>query len=152
MSTQPSSALPPPRECPLHSAMCELAELATAQHIFYLQGECLPRPDLLRRLQTWSLLHQAISSHLCPATRATLLPVEELERTLKTIQSHRRYPKTTDTSDALEETEELFQRRLSATLFACEACARATSCPLHEDASSEGKESCAWDSTQRRQP
>jgi hypothetical protein len=152
MSTQPNSVLTPPRECPLHSAMRELAELATAQHIFYLEGECLPRPDLLRRLQTWSLLHQVVSSHLCPATRATLLPVEELESTLKTIRSQMRYPKTTDTSDALEETEELFQRRLSATLFACEACAHATYCPLHEDACGEGKESCAWDSTQRCQP
>jgi len=132
MTVPSNPTLTPPQECPLHSTMRELALLATQQHIYYLEGECLPRPDLLRRLQTWSLVHQVVSSRLCPATRDTSLHVEELESTLERIRCQSCYP----ASDAIGETEELFQRRLLATLFTCEACARATSCPLHEDAGS----------------
>ena len=150
MSTRPNSTLMPVQECPLHSAMRELAHLATAQHVFYLEGECLPRPDLLGRLQTWSLLHHVVSSRLCTANRDTPLVREEIESALEPIRSRMPYP---DTSDAIEETEELLQRGLlSATLFTCEVCARATSCPLHEDAGDGGKESCVPVATHRRQP
>ena len=149
MCTRPNSTLTPPQECPLHSAMRELAQLATAQHVFYMEGECLPRPDLLRRLQAWSLLHHVVSSRLCTATRDTPLHVEEIENTLEPIRSQVRYP---DTSDAIEETEELFQRRFLAALATCEACARATSCPLHEDAGCGGLASCARPASPIRQP
>jgi hypothetical protein len=150
MSTRPDFTRAPVQECPLHSAMREIAQLATEQHIFYLEGECLPRPDLLRRLQTWSLLHQVVSTRLCPANRDTPLHLEELESIIEAIRSRLRCPDTADSADVREASEELYHRRLSATLFSSEACARATSCPLHTDEG--GKESHMQDATQGRQP
>jgi hypothetical protein len=140
MLTPPDSTLTPSRECPLHAAMRELAQLATAQHVFYLEGECLPRPDLQHRLQMWARLHEVLSSRLCTATRDTPLSAEELERTLeslRSIPSRMRYLDTAVIPDhsphnslTIEETEEFFER----TLAMSRACALATSCPLHENA------------------
>lgn len=80
------SSLPPemsPRkppvvvECPLHRAMDELARASVNQHVLYLEGECLPRPELLAELDRWVSIHSLILNRICVATRTT--PLEDCE-------------------------------------------------------------------------
>ena len=103
-------------ECPLQIAMRELAHCALMQHVLYLEGECLPRPDLLRTLDDWSSLHRLIVTHICVACRTADLTSVELAPALETIPS---LP-----SDS---TAPLWQRDFRVALT---VCAQATSCPL----------------------
>ena len=102
--------------CPLQIAMRELAHSALMQHVLYLEGECLPRPDLLRTLDGWSLLHRLIHTHICVACRIADVSPVELETALETI-----VPLPSDS------TAPLWQRDFRAALT---VCAQATSCPL----------------------
>ena len=103
-------------ECPLQIAMRELAHSAVMQHVLYLEGECLPRPDLLRTLDSWSSLHRLIVTHICVACRSADLTPVELGPALETI-----LPLPSDS------TTPLWQRDLRVALT---VCAQAASCPL----------------------
>lgn len=103
-------------ECPLQIAMRELAHSAVMQHVLYLEGECLPRPDLLRKLDRWFSLHRLIHTHICVACRTAEVSPGELETALATI-----VPLPSDS------TAPLWQRDLRVALT---VCAQAASCPL----------------------
>lgn len=66
-------------ECPLHIAMDELARASVTQHVLYLEGECLPRPELLADLDRWVSIHSLIHNRICVASRTTPLEDSELE-------------------------------------------------------------------------
>lgn len=102
-------------ECPLHLAMEEIANTAVTQHVLHLEGECQPRPELLRQLEAWSALHTLIRTHVCVASREATIAFEELERALDAL------------SDGMDIANSPRWQLLRAGLV---ACARATSCPL----------------------
>lgn len=67
----------PEIECPFHTIMRHLAGTAVQQHILHLEGELLPRPDLVNALESWQQLYRLVRTHVCPATReAPLLPAD----------------------------------------------------------------------------
>lgn len=103
-------------ECPLHLTMEEIAHVAVKQHVLYLEGECQPRPDLLKRLETWSALDSLIRSRICVASRASRITSSELEDMLDGL-----LPVGTDSA---------IPHQQSSLRAALGACARATSCPL----------------------
>ena len=109
-------------ECPLHIAMCEMARLSVTQHVLYLEGECLPRPDITRELEIWSSLHALVSTRLCVAARTTPLDREEFAAALEAIRARM---KCSDTGAA-----DQFQHDVEDTLTRCLACAWSRSCPL----------------------
>lgn len=106
-------------ECPLQVAMEEIARVAVQQHVLYLEGECQPRPELVRLLEQWSALHTRIRTHICVATRECAIPADELERTLDAL-----LPPPADATGLPR------WRRLRRALA---ACASSTTCPLGTD-------------------
>jgi hypothetical protein len=75
------SSLPPEvvTQCPLHIAMDELARASVKQDVLYMEGECLPRPELMAELDRWVSLHSLIHSRICVATRSTPLADSEFK-------------------------------------------------------------------------
>jgi len=101
-------------ECPLHVAMGELAHVSVTQHILYLEGECLPRPELLAELDRWVAIHTLIHDRVCVASRATPLEDSEFESASQIMLQDAGGPGTCG-------------ERL---VTACAACNRSRSCPL----------------------
>jgi hypothetical protein len=114
--------------CPLHLAMGEIARLSVTQHVLYLEGECLPRPDIARELEIWSSLHALVSTRLCVAARTTPLDQEEFAAALEGIRAR---VKCSETSGS---TTHQFQYDVEQTLTQCLTCARSCSCPLGDPA------------------
>ena len=106
--------------CPLHIAIREMARLAVTQHVLYLEGECLPRPDIARELEIWFSLHALVSARLCVAARTIALDREEFTAAVETIRARAERSALADR----------FQRDLEETLIQCSACAWSSSCPL----------------------
>ena len=111
-------------ECPLHIAMCEMARLSVTQHVLYLEGECLPRPDIARELEIWSSLHTLVSTRLCVAARTTPLDREEFAAALEAIRGRARCSSTSGS------TAHQFQHDMEKAITQCLACAWSCSCPL----------------------
>lgn len=109
-------------ECPLHIAIRELAHLAVAQHVLYLEGECLPRPEILTELDRWSTLHKLIFERVCVACRTSRIGKAEFDSAVEPILSRGPYPTDSGTS--------LFQQDLTVALANCRSCAEASICPL----------------------
>lgn len=109
----------PAMECPLHVVMEEIAQTAVRQHVLHMEGECQPRPELVRLLEQWSALHTRIRTHICVATRECAIPADELERTLDAL-----LPPPADATGLPR------WRRLRRALA---ACASSTTCPLGTD-------------------
>jgi hypothetical protein len=107
-------------ECPLHIAMREMARLAVTQHVLYLEGECLPRPDVTRQLEIWSSLHALVSTRLCATARTTPLDREDFAIALEAIRAR------VECSD----TAGRFSQDLEEVLTRSASCASSTSCPL----------------------
>jgi len=116
---QEGQAAIPAMECPLHVVMEEIAQTAVRQHVLHMEGECQPRPELVRRLEQWAALHTRVRTHICAATRDSAIPADELERTLDTL-----LPPPADAAGLLR------WRRLRRALA---ACASSTTCPLGTD-------------------
>lgn len=64
-----SEAEPHVVECPLHTAMRQVAEAAVMQHVLYAEGVYRPREGLAREMQVWLRLHELVRTAICPATR-----------------------------------------------------------------------------------
>jgi hypothetical protein len=106
-------------ECPQHVAIEGIAQAAVKQHVLFLEGECQPRNDLLRRLDAWSSLHTLIRSRICVASRAAAISPDELHCALDALSR--------DLIDLREDDDRSEYRQLRATLA---ECAQAASCPL----------------------
>ena len=106
----------PTMGCPLQQAMEEIAQAAVRQHVLYQEGESQPRPELLARLDAWLAIHRLIRSHICTASRKSIITAVEVESALDEL-----FPQPRDVAMALR------IQHLRATLA---VCARATSCPL----------------------
>lgn len=63
-------------ECPLHTAMREVAEAALTQHVLYAEGVYQPREGLGQEMQVWLHLHELVRTSMCPATRAQTSALE----------------------------------------------------------------------------
>jgi hypothetical protein len=100
-------------ECPLHLAMDELAHASVTQHVLYLEGECLPRPELLAKLDRLVSVHSLILNRICVATRST--PLEDCEFK-SAVQSIRGAGEPRTHSERL--------------VTACAICNHARRCPL----------------------
>jgi len=100
-------------QCPLHTAMDELARVTVTQHVLYLEGECLPRPEILADLDRWVAIHTLIHDRICVASRTTPLADSEVESALQAMQGDRRPPSGN-----------------GRLLQACTACNQARYCPL----------------------
>lgn len=56
-------------ECPLHTAMRQVAEAALTQHVLYTEGVYGPREGLAHEMQAWLRVHELVRTGICPATR-----------------------------------------------------------------------------------
>jgi hypothetical protein len=104
-------------ECPLHTAMSELARISVSQHVLYLAGECLPRPELLAELQTWTSLHTLIRNRICVALRSAPLPESEFDNTVASALAGDRVDVTVP-------------QHLRQAIRACGECNGSQTCPL----------------------
>jgi hypothetical protein len=100
-------------ECPLHLAMDELARASVNQHVLYLEGECLPRPELMAELDRWVSIHSLILNRICVATRTTPLADSELKSAVQRMRG---------VSEPRAQSERL--------VMTCAACNQAQRCPL----------------------
>lgn len=108
-------------ECPHHVAIEGIAQAAVKQHVLFLEGECQPRSDLLRRLDAWSSLHALIRSRICVASRVATISPDELEHSLDVLSRDLTELKEKDDSSPLD------HRQLRDALA---GCAQAVTCPL----------------------
>jgi hypothetical protein len=109
-SLQPEAVI---EECPLHLAMDELARASVTQHVLYLEGECLPRPELLADIDQWFSIHSLVHNRICAASRTTPLEDSELESTARRIRL---------AGEPHGQSERL--------IAACAVCNQARHCPL----------------------
>jgi hypothetical protein len=58
--------------------MEQLAQTAVTQQVLHLEGELLPRDDLVDALGGWQQLYHLIRMHVCPATRQAPLTQEDV--------------------------------------------------------------------------
>jgi hypothetical protein len=100
-------------ECPLHLAMDELARASVTQHVLYLEGECLPRPELLAELDRWVWIHSLIHNRICVASRTTPLGGHEFDSITRRIRG---------AGEPRAQSERL--------VMACAVCNQARRCPL----------------------
>jgi hypothetical protein len=106
--------------CPLHSVLGELAQAAVRQHVLHLEGEVLPRADLVAEVDGWQQLYRLVRTQVCPATRTRPVPPAELD-TLVDAAVCRRLPPSVPAR---------IQQRLRRQLLACAACTSPAQCPL----------------------
>jgi hypothetical protein len=93
--------------------MDELAHTSVTQHVLYLEGECLPRPELLAELDRWVSIHSLIRHRICVASRTTPLEDREFESAAQSILGASEPPAQT--------------KRL---VMACAICNQSRHCPL----------------------
>lgn len=77
-----------PLECPLQTAMRQVAEAAVTQHVLYAEGEYQPRGRLLHEMGAWLRLHELVRTGICPATRGgsgAALERDDLEIALASV-------------------------------------------------------------------
>jgi hypothetical protein len=113
LPSETSSLQPELVECPLHVAMDEVARASVNQHVLYLEGECLPRPELLAKLDRWVSMHSLILNRICVATRTAPLGDCEFKSAVRGILG---------TGEPRTHSERL--------VIACAACNHAKHCPL----------------------
>jgi hypothetical protein len=106
-------------ECPLHIAMREAAGTAVLQHVLYLEGECLPRPELVETLEAWTRLHRLITERICPASRRRPLDPSQLPAMLEETLS-----------GCLPPVPAQLPAQVLQLLQQCVACTPASGCPL----------------------
>jgi hypothetical protein len=105
-------------ECPLHTAVRQLARAAVTQHVFYAEGEYAPRPDLTEEMHAWLRIHDLVRASVCPASRAANLTPAEIE--LAVLGASACAP------------EEL-RAELRTALLACGARTRGEGCPAERE-------------------
>lgn len=69
-------------ECPFHTVMRQVAEAAVLQHVLHLEGEVLPRQDLVENLERWQQVYRLVRIQVCPATRDAALTADEVHTLL----------------------------------------------------------------------
>lgn len=112
--------LDPNAECPFHTMIRQLAGTAVKQHILHLEGEVLPRADLVAALDTWHGLYHLLRTHVCPATRTAALPPADVEAMSDTFLAH-----------SLTPTQASLRTSLCRQLARCAGGQSAQDCPLH---------------------
>lgn len=113
-------------ECPLHVAMREAASTAVLQHVLYVEGECLPRSELVDSLDGWMRLHRVIVERVCPASRQRPLAPAQVPNMLETTLA-----------ECLPPVPVQLRAELLRILQRCAACTPADACPL--DRQPDGK-------------
>jgi hypothetical protein len=93
--------------------MDELARASVKQDVLYMEGECLPRPELMAELDRWVSLHSLIHNRICVATRSTPLEDSEFESAARQMRGA---PEPRFQSERL--------------VMACAVCNLARRCPL----------------------
>ncbi|MGO8946118.1 MAG: hypothetical protein ACLQUY_00350 [Ktedonobacterales bacterium] len=109
-------------ECPLHTVMSELAHVSVTQHVLHLEGECLPRSELLAELDRWSSLHSLIRNRICVASRSTPLSDSEFDGAAMALLGSDYVPASCGAAPVAH--------RLREAVIACSACNQSASCPL----------------------
>jgi hypothetical protein len=99
--------------------MREAAGAAVMQHVLYLEGEVLPRPELGQSLEVWTRLHRLIADHICPATRTQPLDPGQVQPLVEGALASC----TPAVSAALV-------AHLERALERCATCTPADACPL----------------------
>jgi hypothetical protein len=100
--------------------MGQLAQAAVRQHVLHLEGELVPRADLVERLEGWQQLYRLVRTRVCPATRDTTLTAADLA----TLVEHA-VPCLLPSG-----VPRLVQSSLCQQLVACASCRSAHECPL----------------------
>ncbi|HEX9036945.1 MAG TPA: hypothetical protein VF808_08140 [Ktedonobacterales bacterium] len=72
--------------CPLRIAMERIAQAALRQHVLYLEGECQPRLELVRKIEESSTLERFIRARVCPVSRESTLATGELEDVVEALR------------------------------------------------------------------
>jgi hypothetical protein len=106
--------------CPFHTVMTQLAQVAVTQQVLYLGGEQVPRPDLADSLEGWHQLYRLVRTHVCPATRAAALTSADVTTLVDTALPQllpARLPRQLHVN-------------LRRQLIACASCASPQQCPL----------------------
>lgn len=102
-------------ECPLHTAMRQVAEAALTQHVLYTEGVYRPRDGLLREMQVWLRVHELVRTAICPATRTTgILEPGDLEIAVAGLPVEMR-------------------ARVATAIRVCARCSAGESCPLESE-------------------
>lgn len=109
----------PEAECPLHIAMRQLAETAVLQHVLHMEGELLPRADLVDALEGWEQVYRLTRTRICPRTREARLSAAELDALVENA-----LPRLVPAAEAY------LRSHLAQCLLVCGACADAQECPL----------------------
>lgn len=110
----------PDVECPFHTVITHLAQTAVMQRVLHLEGEALPRAELLDALDGWEQLCRLVRTRVCPATRDVPLTPAELTALVDTAVPHL-VPPSVPAED---------QARLRRQLAVCARCASPQQCPL----------------------
>jgi hypothetical protein len=71
-------------DCPFHTVMGQFAQAAVRQQVLYLEGEVLPRSDLVDTLDGWHQLYRLVRTRVCPATRCMPLTSDDLATLVET--------------------------------------------------------------------
>jgi hypothetical protein len=71
--------------CPLHTLVGQIAQTALQQHVLFLEGECLPRVEAIRDLESLTTLVKLVSGRVCVCSRELPLRDDELGRLLATL-------------------------------------------------------------------
>lgn len=113
-------ALDPNAECPFHTVMRQLAGTAVRQHILHIEGEVLPRADLVAALDKWQELYHLLRNRVCPATRIAPLVSTDIEARVGAI-----LPSCLTPGQASVRTS------LCRQIAQCAGCQSSQDCPLH---------------------
>jgi hypothetical protein len=116
----PGQVLESDVDCPFHTVMGQLAQTAVLQQVLHLEGELLPRTDVVETLDGWQQLYRLVRMRVCPATRTAPLTPADLA-TLVDIAVPRLLPPTVPAQ---------VQASLRRQLVACVSCSSPQQCPL----------------------
>jgi hypothetical protein len=114
-----SGPLDPDSACPFHTVTNQLAHTAVMQQVLYLEGEVLPRDNLLDAMDGWGQLYRLVRTHVCPATRQTPLTQENLAALVDIA-----------VPQLLSQVPVEVLAALRQQLVACATCLSAQQCPL----------------------
>ncbi len=102
-------------ECPMHTAMRQVAEAAVTQHVLYAEGVYWPREGLLHEMRVWLRLHELVRAFVCPATRG-----EDVQ-------------KPGDLDHALAELPVAMRASVAEAISVCGRRSRGEGCPLESE-------------------
>jgi hypothetical protein len=107
-------------DCPFHTVMGQLAQAAVRQQVLFLEGEMLPRTDLVDTLDGWQHLYRLVRTRVCPATRCMPLTPDDVATLVETAVPALLPPSVPAS----------VQASLRRQLVACANCSSPQQCPL----------------------